>query len=101
MEEQVWNAIKGVMDPEYPINIVDLGLVKEVNVSNHKVQVKMTFTSTGCPCMEWIIKDLKEAVNKVEGVEEVDVEIVWSNPWTANDLTDEAKKVMRSFHTAI
>jgi metal-sulfur cluster biosynthetic enzyme len=101
MQERVWNALKEVMDPEYPISIVDLGLVKDVSISEGKVTVKVTFTSTGCPCMEWIINDVKEAVIKVAGVEEVHVEIVWSKPWTSNDLTDEARKVMKSLNTAI
>ncbi len=101
MEEMIWNELKGVMDPEYPISIVDLGLVKGVSVLGGKATVKVTFTSTGCPCMDWIINDVKETVSKLDGVDEVEVEVVWSKPWTASDLTDEARNVMKSLHTAI
>ena len=71
------------MDPEIPINIVDMGLIYGVNVSDdNKVGIKMTMTTRGCPLHDTLVSDVKRYVNKVPGVNGVDIEIVWEPAWT-------------------
>jgi metal-sulfur cluster biosynthetic enzyme len=94
-EEHIMAVLKEVLDPEYPISIVDLGLVKGVRVEGRKVTVQMTFTSTGCPCIDWIVEDTKKRLLQEPGIEQAAVEIVWNQPWTTKDLTDEGKRIMQ------
>ena len=76
--QQIIDSLKQCMDPEIPINIVDMGLIYGVNVSaDNKVDIKMTMTTRGCPLHDTLVSDVKRYVNKVPGVNGVDVEIVW------------------------
>jgi metal-sulfur cluster biosynthetic enzyme len=83
------------MDPEIPINVVDMGLIYGVNVSDdNKVDVKMTMTTRGCPLHDTLVNDVKRYVNKVSGVSSVNVEIVWDPPWTPEKMSEEGKKLI-------
>lgn len=83
------------MDPEIPINIVDMGLIYGINVSDdNKVDVKMTMTTRGCPLHDTLVSDVKRYVNKVPGVSDVNVEIVWEPPWTPEKMSEEGKKLI-------
>lgn len=83
------------MDPEIPINIVDMGLIYGVNVSDdNKVDIKMTMTTRGCPLHDTLVSDVKRYVNKVSGVSDVNVEIVWEPPWTPEKMSEEGKKLI-------
>jgi len=91
--EQVMDSLKQCMDPEVPINIVDLGLIYGVKITeDNKVDVKLTMTTRGCPLHETLVSDVKRYVNKVSGVNDVNVEIVWDPPWTPDKMSEEAKK---------
>jgi metal-sulfur cluster biosynthetic enzyme len=93
--QQVLESLKQCMDPEIPINIVDMGLIYGVNVSNdNKVDIKMTMTTRGCPLHETLVSDVKRYVNKVPGVTDVNIEIVWEPPWTPERMSDEGKKLI-------
>ena len=92
-QEQVMDSLKQCMDPEVPINIVDLGLIYGVKITeDNKVNVKLTMTTRGCPLHETLVSDVKRYVNKVSGVNNVNVEIVWDPPWTPDKMSEEAKK---------
>ena len=83
------------MDPEIPINIVDMGLIYGVNVTDdNKVDIKMTMTTRGCPLHDTLVSDVKRYVNKVPGVNGVNVEIVWEPAWTPEKMSDEGKKLI-------
>jgi metal-sulfur cluster biosynthetic enzyme len=83
------------MDPEIPINIVDMGLIYGINVSDdNKVDIKMTMTTRGCPLHDTLVSDVKRYVNKVSGVSGVNVEIVWEPPWTPEKMSEEGKKLI-------
>lgn len=84
--------LKNVLDPELHINIVDLGLVYDVKVSpkNH-VTVEMTLTTPACPLGPQVEKEIREALEVVEGIGEVKVEFVWEPAWTPERMSDEAK----------
>jgi len=93
--QQILDSLKQCMDPEIPINIVDMGLIYGVKVSNdNKVDVKMTMTTRGCPLHETLVSDVKRYVNKVPGVNGVDVEIVWEPAWTPEKMSEEGKKLI-------
>jgi len=82
-QETVQKALRGVKDPELNLNIIDLGLVYEVEVKEDgKVHIRMTLTSPGCPAGPEIVSDVKRTVEELEGVTGAEVEIVWEPYWT-------------------
>ncbi|HUL69280.1 MAG TPA: iron-sulfur cluster assembly protein [Gemmatimonadales bacterium] len=82
-QETVQKALRGVKDPELNLNIIDLGLVYEVEVKEEgKVHIRMTLTSPGCPAGPEIVSDVKRTVEELEGVSGAEVEIVWEPYWT-------------------
>lgn len=98
MREQVLEALKVVKDPEIPVNVVDLGLIYDVQVNDEgRVDIEMTLTSVGCPVQDLIQTDAELAVMKVDGVNAVSVEFVWSPPWSTAKMTEDGKKQMRMF----
>jgi metal-sulfur cluster biosynthetic enzyme len=85
--EMVRKALRAVKDPELGINIIDLGLVYDVEVSDAgKVHVRMTLTSPGCPAGGEIIQGVRDVAGELEGVSEVDVELVWEPYWTPEKM---------------
>jgi len=81
--DAVRKALRAVKDPELNLNIIDIGLVYDVEVSDPgQVRVKMTLTSPGCPAGTEILDDVKRVVTDMEGVESADVELVWDPYWT-------------------
>jgi len=93
-EEQVWSALKEVYDPEIPVNVVDLGLIYGVKVDGEKVHVQMTMTARGCPMHTFMTRDAKQKLEKLEGVREAEVELVWDPPWTPEKLTEAGRKAL-------
>ncbi|MGJ9383158.1 metal-sulfur cluster assembly factor [Salipaludibacillus sp. CF4.18] len=94
--EKYWDALKEVMDPEFPISVVDMGLIYEITKNNNSLEVRMTYTSTGCACMQWIESDIKERLLKEDEIYDVDINVVWDPPWTVDNLTEEGKKILKS-----
>jgi len=90
-----WDALKEVMDPEFPISVVDMGLIYNITQNESELEVEMTYTSTGCACMQWIENDIKERLLKEEEVEEVKIQVVWDPPWTTANLSEEGKKKLK------
>lgn len=96
--EQVLEALKVVKDPEIPVNVVDLGLVYNVDISpSGVVDISMTLTSVGCPVQDLIRADAEMAVMRLDGVERVNVEFVWSPPWSPDKMSEDGKRQMRMF----
>jgi len=90
MEMRIIDALKTVYDPEIPVNIYDLGLIYEIKVNDDKsVYLKMTLTNPNCPVADILPNDVKEAVKYVEGVEKVDLEMVFEPEWN-KDMMNEA-----------
>ena len=83
-----------MLDPEYPVSIVDLGLVRGVSVDGATVHVEITYTSLGCPCTELIQDDIRDRLLQVEGVEQVEIEEVFE-PWTRHDISARGLRVLR------
>lgn len=90
-EELILEKLKAVIDPEIGINIVDLGLIYNLDFDEKKITVTMTLTTPGCPMHNSITKWVKEALSQIANVE-VSVNLVWQPPWTPDDMSDAAKK---------
>lgn len=94
-EEQVRAALRRVVDPEIGLNIVDLGLIYALDVSEDgDVDVVMTLTTPGCPLHAAIDEAVQRALSTVEGVREVHVDLVWSPPWSPEMITEEGRKAL-------
>jgi metal-sulfur cluster biosynthetic enzyme len=91
-EEDVMEALKGCFDPEILVNIVDLGLIYSVVISDGEVLVKMTLTAPGCPMHGEISEDAKNRIERLEDVDRAEIEIVWEPLWTPERMSPEAKK---------
>ncbi|HZA99732.1 MAG TPA: PqqD family peptide modification chaperone [Nitrososphaera sp.] len=92
-EEQVYAALKKCMDPEIPVNVVDLGLIYGVKVAGGKdVDIKMTMTTRGCPLHDTLVSDVKRYVGKVNGVGNVNIDIVWDPPWSLEKMNQDVRE---------
>ena len=87
--DQVWQVLRTIHDPEIPVNIVDLGLVYNVDISNQKVAVTMTLTAPGCGMGPVLVRDVEQRVLRVPYVENVAVELVFDPPLVTEDLMSE------------
>ena len=96
-EDRVWQALNGVSDPEYPLSLVDMGMIYGVAVKDSRVIVTMTFTSIGCPAIDMLTSDVREAVDDLPEVENVDVEVVWDPPWTHQSISPKGKRVLEMY----
>ncbi len=92
--EEVRDALRDVLDPEYPISLVDLGLIRGVEVDGEKAHIKLTYTCMGCPAMDMIQDDVRERLLEMDGVDEVDIEVVWDT-WSRKDITALGKKQLK------
>ncbi len=91
-KERVYEALQDCYDPEIPVNIVDLGLIYDVEVDGEKVAVKMTLTAPGCGMGTMIAADAKEKIMALDGVTDATVDLVWDPPWNPSMIKDEAKQ---------
>jgi metal-sulfur cluster biosynthetic enzyme len=89
--DQIREILRGVFDPELHMNIVDLGLIYDVTLEQAKANVKMTLTSPGCPYGPFLIHQVKDTVQSLKGIQEVQVEVVWDPPWGPDKMTEEAR----------
>lgn len=92
--DSVRQALRQVKDPELDMNIVDLGLVYDVEVDEGLVRINMTLTSPGCPAGPMITNDIYKAVRAVEGVKDVDIDIVWEPYWTPDRIDPKIRAMM-------
>ncbi|HLJ66491.1 MAG TPA: metal-sulfur cluster assembly factor [Chloroflexota bacterium] len=97
----IWEALHDVTDPEFPISIVDMGLVVDVQSRAGKVDIKLTLTSMGCPALDMIVEDVRERVLREPGVEDVAVEIVWEPIWTKERLSEDGRMQLREWGIAV
>lgn len=93
LKEQVMSALKRVIDPELGINVVDLGLIYNLDVDDDgNVRIRMTLTTPGCPLHDSISNGVRQAALGVPEVKGVDVELVWDPAWTPERITDEGRR---------
>jgi metal-sulfur cluster biosynthetic enzyme len=93
--EQIIDALRVVEDPELGMDIVELGLVYDVEVAEEgKVKVSYTLTSIGCPVGPMIEQEISETVASMDGVTEVESDLTWDPPWSPDKMSDDAKFVL-------
>jgi metal-sulfur cluster biosynthetic enzyme len=93
-KDEVIDALRQVEDPELGMDIVDLGLLYDVEVQGPRVKVTHTLTSMGCPVGPMIQEDIHRVTSELEGVEDIDVELTWDPPWSPERMSDDAKFIL-------
>ena len=96
-EDTVFEAVKEIIDPEVGINIVDMGLIYGVDIEAETVNITMTLTSPGCPAGGQLINGTQHVTQQLEGVDEVNINVVWTPRWTPEMMTEEAKDELGIF----
>jgi len=92
LKEKIIEEIRKIYDPEIPVNIYELGLIYDIEVKNNDTaKVKMTLTSPNCPVAESLPKEVKDSIMQVDGIEKVDLDLVWDPPWNKNMMSEAAK----------
>ena len=92
LKEKIINEIKKIYDPEIPVNIFELGLIYKIEViRKKKALIEMTLTSPNCPVAESLPNSVKENILKIDGVEDVELKLVWDPPWTKEKMSEAAK----------
>jgi|TARA_B100001013_G_scaffold49351_1_gene25909 metal-sulfur cluster biosynthetic enzyme len=96
-EEIVLEQIKQVIDPDVGLNIVDMGLIYGVDINDDIVDITMTLTSPGCPAAPQLLNGSQTVVQQLDGVEEVNINVVWTPPWDPEMMSEEAKDELGIF----
>ncbi|HYP18068.1 MAG TPA: metal-sulfur cluster assembly factor [Opitutus sp.] len=90
--DKVWDVLRTILDPEFGLNIVDLGLIYDVAVRDSAVRVAMTLTSPACPVGDMMVRGVTAALTALPGAGQVDVDLVWEPAWSPALLTDAARQ---------
>ena len=93
-KEEVFEALKQVEDPELGMDIVELGLLYDVEVDGPRIKVIHSLTSMGCPAGPMIQEDIVRTAREINGVEDVEIELTWDPPWTPDRMSDDAKFIL-------
>ena len=91
LREQIITEIRKIYDPEIPVNIYELGLIYDVKVNEDTAKIIMTLTSPNCPVAESLPKDVKDSAMQVDGIEKVDLDLVFEPPWDKDMMSEAAK----------
>ncbi|MEE0669708.1 MULTISPECIES: iron-sulfur cluster assembly protein [Prevotella] len=92
LEERIVDVLKTVYDPEIPVNIYDLGLIYKIDVANDgNVDIDMTFTAPSCPAADFILEDVRQKVDSLDGVKSSNVNLVFEPVWDQSMMTEEAR----------
>jgi metal-sulfur cluster biosynthetic enzyme len=97
VEARLWDVLRHVEDPEIPVSVVGMGLIVSLafNPEQRRADLQITFTSMGCPAMEFIEEDIRDALLADPDVDAVGIEVVWDPVWTKDRLRDDARQTMR------
>jgi metal-sulfur cluster biosynthetic enzyme len=103
VEARLWSALRGVEDPEIPVSVVGMGLIVSLayRPEGRVADVTITFTAMGCPAMDFIQDDVREALLDDPDVDEVRLEVVWDPVWTKDRIRDDARQTMRRLGIAV
>lgn len=97
----VWACLNEVLDPEIPISLVELGLIYGVELEGGVVCVRLTFTATACPCMEFIREDIRDRLHQESWIEDLRIEEVWDPPWTNECITELGRQKLRKLGVGV
>ena len=91
LKDKIIKEIKKIYDPEIPVNIYELGLIYKIEIENNIVKIDMTLTTPNCPVADSLPKTVKNNILSIEGVKDVDLNLVWDPPWTKDKMSEAAK----------
>jgi FeS assembly SUF system protein len=98
LKDKAVEALKSIYDPEIPVDIWELGLIYEIEEEEDgKMKVRMTLTSPACPVAESLPGEVHQKLMSVDGVEDVDLQVVWDPPWNKERMSDEARLTLNMF----
>jgi metal-sulfur cluster biosynthetic enzyme len=92
--DDVWSALADVLDPEYPVGLVDMGLIRDVQVEDGTARVAISYCSLGCPCIQLIEEDVRERLLRVNGIRRVEV-VESFDVWTRRDVSRKGLEQLR------
>lgn len=95
-EAAIWRLLNEVLDPEIPIGLPELGLIYGVTYDHGVATVRLTYTATGCPCMDFIRVDITDRLESEHWLERVELVEVWDPPWTTERITPEGREKLRA-----
>lgn len=95
--QATWDALGEVLDPEMPISLIELGLIYGLELQDGVARIELTFTATACPCMEFIREDIRDRLERELWIDRVEIEDVWSPPWTTDKITPEGRAKLKRF----
>lgn len=99
-EAQILEWLEEVKDPEIPVlSLVDLGVITNIDINEHRVAVTMTPTFVGCPAIDYMKQDVIEVLNSY-GIDNVDVQVNFNEPWNSNKITEKGRKALKEFGLA-
>ncbi len=103
VEARLWEALRGVEDPEIPVSVLGMGLIVSLSyvAQSRTADLQITYTSMGCPAMDFIEEDIRSALLADPDVDVVNIEVVWDPVWTKARLRDDARVRMRSLGIAV
>jgi metal-sulfur cluster biosynthetic enzyme len=99
--DDLWDALREVMDPELGISLVDMGLVVDIQRVGDAVHLRLTYTAMGCPAMDMIEEDARTRLLQVPGVARVEIEVVWDPVWTRGRLTEDGRDALLAMGIAV
>jgi len=103
VEARIWEALRHVEDPEIPVSVVGMGLIVSVayDAASRRADLQITYTAMGCPAMDFIQDDIREALLVDPEIDEVEIEVVWDPVWTKARLREDARATMRELGIAV
>jgi metal-sulfur cluster biosynthetic enzyme len=103
VEGRIWEALRHVEDPEIPVSVLGMGLIVSVahDAADRRANLQITYTAMGCPAMDFIQDDIREALLADPDIDSVDIEVVWDPVWTKDRIRTEARATMRELGIAV
>jgi metal-sulfur cluster biosynthetic enzyme len=103
VEARIWEALRHVEDPEIPVSVLGMGLIVSVayDASTRRADLEITYTAMGCPAMDFIQDDIREALLADPDIDDVEIEVVWDPVWTKDRLRADARERMRELGIAV
>jgi metal-sulfur cluster biosynthetic enzyme len=103
VEARIWDALRHVEDPEIPVSVLGMGLIVSVayEPDARRAELEITYTAMGCPAMDFIQDDIREALLADPDIDSVEIEVVWDPVWTKDRLRSDARERMRELGIAV
>ena len=103
VEARIWEALRHVEDPEIPVSVLGMGLIVSVayDAAARRADLQITYTAMGCPAMDFIQEDIREALLRDPDIDSVEIEVVWDPVWTKDRIRSEARATMRELGIAV